>query len=211
MSESVNEGGAADVRVIQVEDHAELHLQYRGQTSPQDVFVELDCEERTLHAQANGEIGNAVPARVWHRRALRWGIPALTADAANDLLERIAPIAAEVCEGYESHWNGSNHVGRYSADAEAAIEAIEALCEAAGGEGEELTAWDAEEWIGGIGSRRAQRASLGITAGTTEAELDAIVERLEEEAERDGVVVEGLRRYLHGLQAEALDLAEGRG
>ena len=191
-----------------------LHLQYRGQTSPQDAQVSLDCATGRLTAEACTEIGNAVPVRQYHGHVRCWSIPALTADAANALLEAIEPLAQRVCDGYESRWNGQNHVADFDEDAEAAIEEIAALCERAKADAEmgvgALKLWDAGDWFGGVGRWQAQCESLGITAATTDEELDAIEAREEEEATASGEAdeVEGIRENLEWLRERAIDAAD---
>lgn len=180
-----------------------LYHRYPGQTEAQGCHVELDCESGELTADYDTEIGNAVPMRVWHGHTQRWGIPALRGEACNELLEQLAPLAQRVCDGYRSEWDGSNHVARFDADAEAAREEIARLCERAD-DRDVLCVWDAADWYAAVGSRGQQRAALGITAATTDAELDAIVGREREQAASDGVdEVEGLRGYLTGLRDEA--------
>ncbi|MDO9016121.1 MAG: hypothetical protein Q8S73_12605 [Deltaproteobacteria bacterium] len=190
----------------------ELHLQYPGQTSPQDVHVCLDAETGRLWAAASGEIGNGVPVRVYHGHVQRWSIPALKGDAANALLEEIEPLAARVCDGYWSRWDGSNHVAAFDDDASEAIEEIQALCEQAEAAKDEHTTvnvWAAADWLGGIGNAAAQASTLGITAATTDDELAAIETRVEGEADGEGVdSLTGLRRHLEWLRSEAIDAAD---
>ena len=50
-------------------EFAPLYLRYSGQTNPQPAHIEIDPEEKTITAEANPEIGNAVPMNVWHGRA----------------------------------------------------------------------------------------------------------------------------------------------
>lgn len=191
----------------------ELHHQYPGQTSPQPCYVELDCRTGALSASYSGEIGNAVPAHVWHGHAQRWSIPALKGDAANALLEEIEPLAQRVVDGYSARWDGSNSVADFDEDAEAAREEIAALCEraeedATRGDAGAVNVWEASEWLGGIGDRALQAGTYGITATTTDDELDAIETRVEEEAEGEGVdALTGLRKHLEWLRLEMADAA----
>lgn len=192
----------------------ELFHQYPGQNAPQDAQVSLDCATGALTAETDPEIGNAVPMRQYHGHVRCWSIPALTADAANELLEEIEPLAQRVCDGYASRWDGSNHVADFSDDAEAAIEEIAALCERSKADAAEgmgaLKVWDADAWFGGIGRAAAQARSLGITATTTDDELAAIETREEESALASGEAdkVTGIRRHLEWLRSEMVDAAE---
>ncbi len=190
------------VTVKPVANTYDLHQHYRGQTSAQPCHVELDCEAGTLTADYNGEIGNGVPVAVWHGRTLRWTIPCLTADAANALLDEVLPIAERIVAGYSRRWDGHNHVGEFDADAEAAREEMAALLDGREfGEGEKVEAWDAGDWFGAVGSRDAQRRELGITAATSDEELDAIETR--EDNAAGARIITGLRRHLDGLRDEA--------
>lgn len=195
---------STEIAITYVEGRTALHHQYPGQSQPQGAYVELDCETGALSADWNGEIGNAVPARVWHGHTRRWTIPALKARAANALLDEIEPLAQRVCDGYSSEWDGSNHVARFDDDAAAALEEIHALCDGADSE-DAVSVWDAADWYAGIGSRDTQRAALGITGATTDEELAAIVAREEADAEAscDADGVEGIADYLERLRDEA--------
>lgn len=208
MSTETTRPEISSVEIVRVRTRAELHKHYDGQTKTQDCYVELNCRDRLLHADWNCEIGNAVPAAVWHGHTRRWGIATLTADAANDLLDEIAPLAERVCDGYERDWDGNNHVARFSADALAAMDEIERLCERAGDDPSDcVQEWDAAEWLHGIGSADRQRAEYGITAATTDDELRAIESRIETEARADDVdVLHGLERHLEWLRRDAPEI-----
>ncbi len=182
----------------------ELYYRYTQQSEPQRVVVSLDAEHRELSASTTTEIGNGVPMRVYHGHVRRWTIPALNADAANALLAEIAPIAARVCDGYETRWNGNNHVAKYDEDAEKACEEIRDLCDEADPE-DAIRVWDAGDWYAGLGNHDRQRKSLGITAATTNAELAALEKSEQEQAESDDVdLIENLDRHLEMLRDEAV-------
>lgn len=195
-----------NITVIEVEG-TELHHQYRGQNKPQPCHVSLDCESRTLTAGYDPEIGGAVPFAVHHGIVRRWGIPSLKEAAANALLAEIAPLAERVVAGYERTWDGNNHVGEYSEDAQEAIESIRDLCDRARADADEhstVQVWDAGDWFGGIGRWEAQCEALGITAETTDDELRAIEAAAEVEAANNGVdVLNGVRDHLEWLREKA--------
>lgn len=201
----------ATIEIVYVESDTELHHRYRGQTSAQDCYVWLNCKTSKLGASHDAEIGNAVPFAVHHGHTQRWSIPALKADAANALLEEIAPLAARVVAGYSSEWDGSNHVANFNADAEAAREEIEALCERAtngADESDTVNVWEASAWYSGVGSRDQQRDALKITAETTDAELGEIETREDASAKSDGCdMIEGHADYLRSIRDEAIDEA----
>lgn len=188
----------------------ELHCRYPGQTSAQPCHVELDCESGALCAEYDTEIGNAVPMRVYHGHVQRWGIPALRARFANALLEEIAPLAERVVAGYDSEWNGHNNVATFDADATAAMAEIGDLCERAESDAQDdgIRVWDAGDWYQGTGDHDAQRLALGITATTTDEELDAIEAREDASAQgNDCDVIEGHAKHLLMLRDEAREEA----
>lgn len=196
------------ITITRVTSDDELHRRYPGQTSAQPCAVYLDCATGGLEARYNPEIGNAVPSREWHGHVQTWRIPCLKARAANALLDAIEPLAQRVCDGYENRWDGNNHVADFDEDADEARDEIAALCDESGGEGDELEMWDAGDWLGPIASTDEGRCSvLGISAETDDAALAAIESNLADEASGEGIVVDGLHRYLEALRQSERDRA----
>lgn len=183
------------VEVIEVEG-TKLYHRYPGQTSSQPCQVELDCERRVLRARYNPEIGNAIPVREYHGHVRTWGIPALRGDVATALLHELAPLAERVCDGYESRWNGSNHVAVFDKDATAALEAIDDSKNRYWDESDHVRVWTADEYYGHETADHV--ASLvGITVDTTDEDLEDLAETQEAQAASDGIdEVEGLREHL---------------
>jgi hypothetical protein len=188
------------VKIIEVEDKLALYCHYRGQTNVQPCFIELDLEDGKLSADYDGEIGGAVPFNVWHRRALRWEVPLMTADAVNGLMEAILPLAQRIFDGAEIEWDGSNLVGVYDADADAAIEEIERICATAESD---LEVWEASEWLG------AAEDELGVTADMDDDALDDLAEEIWDNALDEGILLEDtldyLRRVRNALREEEED------
>lgn len=80
-----------------------LHVHYSGQLEPQQVFAALDLRDGEWSIDYNGEIGNAVPADVWHRRVIRYPLDAIpTVEAANTLLNGAVGAAQAVLDAYNS-------------------------------------------------------------------------------------------------------------
>jgi hypothetical protein len=205
---TADDADESTIAIEYVDSETALYHRYPRETSPQDCYVELDAETGALSASYNPEIGGAVPAREYHGHVQSWKIPALRASTANALLDELAPLCERVCAGYRSAWNGSNHVAKFDADAADAIEEISALIEGRSfDERECVQVWDAGDWYGATGSRDQQRKVLGITAATTDAELEALATRESERASSDGVdEIEGLDRYLERLRDDAVSV-----
>ena len=191
------------IEIRTVGEWNDLFCQYSGQFQQQDCFVELDCGSGILRAAYNCEIGNAVPFSVWHGHDRRYCIPCLTADAANSLLEELAPLAQRVVDGYTSEWDGSNHVARFTEDARLAEEEIEAAIESHHfrfDDGDLVGCMEAGDWL---------NLSAGIiTADTTDEEITKCTEEYESMAAAENIVLRGTMEHLEFLRDQARHAAE---
>jgi len=176
----------------------ELHTHYERQTQQQGCYLWLDCDEDEMGCDANPEIGNAVPTRVWHGRVRRYSIPCLTATAANRLMDEARPLAERIVAGYECEWDGNNHVGRLNDDALAAEGEMEHLCDDYGDEDDRVVEWEACDWLNG--------ETMNITANTTDDELDKIQEDIKSSAPGN-VVILNLDTQLRTIRDEMRDEA----
>lgn len=162
---------------------APLHHRYPGQAGPQPAYIELTEDGKVL-ADFNAELGNAMPAAVWHRRTLRWPLPpdvrgeALTAfladPAALALLQRVHA-------GHSVEWDGSNHVGRLDEDARAASDKFAELIERDLA-GDEAAVWDANEWLW---------ANCTLLTHWQHQPLAEAVAQIEADAAVQGVLIDG--------------------
>ena len=188
------------VQVHHVTGPTDLYCQYSGQYQRQAAFVALSLETGSLWADYDGEIGNAVPFDVWHRRVLRWYIPALRAEAANALLDEIAPLAQRVLDGASIEWNGHNMVGRLTTDADAAAIEIDHACSGgwSGDWSDEyvINVVDALDWF----EFDDEAAAIARGAATADAAVDALLERLAEDGTCDHPVVEGVLGWVRYIR-----------
>ena len=183
------------VEIRRVAEWDALHCNYQGQTERQGCYIELDCQTGLLTATYNAEIGNAIPFSVYHGHDRRWGIPCLIADAANDLLDEISPLAQRVLDGYTSEWDGNNHVARLSDDAQAAEDEIERLIDDLRvDETNGISDADAGEWL--------TETDPAITAQTTDEEIAALAEQAEQDAAYERIVLIDAEGYLTRLRDE---------
>ncbi|MEV6574825.1 hypothetical protein [Streptomyces sp. NPDC051577] len=180
-----------------------LHAWYQGQTKAQPAYVELGLRDGILLASYDAVVGPGGPASVDHGIDLRWSIPALTQEAADELLKELAPLAQRILDGSEVDWDGNNHVGRLlTEDANAAYDAITERCE--GIENEDSNPEVLSVWTMDTIGHAWDADEAGITAKTTDAELEEIETQLTEEF-RDGqnlphVVIVGLTDHLRSLR-----------
>ncbi|OWY39352.1 hypothetical protein CEK28_08510 [Xenophilus sp. AP218F] len=123
---------------------APLYYTYPLQNSPQPAYVQLNGDG-TVTADYSGEIGNAMPASVWHGIDRRYSVDASVSGKAllaylegegRALLDRIHA-------GHDEKWNGNNYVGTLDADAKVAeeqlIQGLETIPDA--------EVWSAYDWL----------------------------------------------------------------
>lgn len=131
-----------------------------------------------------------LPPNVDARRLVAW-------------LDGHAAQLTQITDGYESAWDGHNHVAQFSSEAAEALNGL--IDEAATEDWNESLAlpdgqgvWDAGQWL------YDARHEL-VTATTTDAEITATTERMEAEALAEGVRLEGTEEYLRSVRDDLLD------
>jgi len=135
---------------------------------------------------------SGIPMEVYHGVILRWPLPnstngerltqAINDGEFDDLFDRIRA-------GYTCDWDGSNWVGTLNRDAENAYLEIESLLERF--VDYTLGVWWADEWLEDVPDDE-----LGITAETTDEELEKLAEELDDEAASYGARLRGTYQYL---------------
>lgn len=199
------------VTILDCTNPTELHCHYDGQSEPQGVYIELGLRDGTLLADYDSEVGSGHPFSVHYGFDRRYGIPVLTADAANRVMREIGPLAARILADWDEEWDGNNMVARLGEDAAAAEEEIEALL------GEDPAGWADKDLVGlwdidgAVNGHEAEEH--GITAQTSDERLEEIERKilagLAGVSENPVAVCHGLDTYLRGLRdkliAEAAD------
>lgn len=99
----------------------EVELPAFLQLDPRDGRVTFEYWER-----------NTKPTAVTLRHWLWWQCSSYVGKAeAVRLAEEMRPLFERVCAGYSTDWNGRDHIGIFSTDAEAALEEISSKLRAA--------------------------------------------------------------------------------
>ena len=103
---------------------ATLYVQLPGQNSPQPAFVQI-------HKDGEVEFGvehniNGVSEAVFHNRIVRFDDidQHLSLKGIDKLHKEIRPLLEEIAAGHSIEWNGSNHVGRFTEEADEARERL---------------------------------------------------------------------------------------
>ncbi|RJX35684.1 MAG: hypothetical protein C4525_03255 [Desulfarculus sp.] len=137
---------------------------------------------------------------IWHRQTLHWGIPC---DAAADDLEELLAdpeselhrLLARIHAGHTVEWDGSNHRGRVSEDAQEAADELGYWLESDYPRYEGMPVGDAHYWISADGNRSAldiltdllERERAAITEETLPAQ-DALAALIREYAEGEAIL-----------------------
>lgn len=183
---------------ITIAETTSIYCRYQSQTEPQPCYLYVNLRRATMRCDYNPEIGGAVTWDQWHGHIRAYRIPAgYTALSQMALMRRVLTLAERVLAGYESRWDGSNHVAALTDDAQAADDAINSICETeyeTASEGDVESHWDAADWY--VDGRRATLRDLGITESSTAEEIERIAAVEEERARERGHHVHGVASYL---------------
>jgi hypothetical protein len=146
-----------------------------------DDYATPTCQQRIVlwYDPASNEVGvstqyatNDTRRDTWLRRRLEWTMPSDThAVQFVAALPELDPLFDRIHAGYDTRWDGSNHVGTYTDDARMAIQQVadwlDTECPRI--PGENAGVWHAADWYTDYPE--------GVTANTTDAELAEISER----------------------------------
>lgn len=194
------------VHITRVNEPDGLYYRYGSQNQPQPVMLELDLEDGGLTCRVNPAIGNGLPESVFYGRILWMEIPILTAAAANQLLKRAEPIAQRIVDDAEIVWDGNKNVGRLGDNARAAYDELADLCDRARfDDSDTVSECDACDWFGGEGREQAI-ARLGLTALTTDEEIEVMAEAEARDARTGAshdagyVLLDGAEDYLQDVR-----------
>jgi hypothetical protein len=124
-----------------------VYCKYPGQFNAQPAFITLDLEDGDIDADYTSEIGNAVPARVWHGIVIRFAInPQSTADQIEQIINDNAEAFQQILDGADVVWDGNNYVGKLNAEAQEVYERLDDYgngfcCDHEGGMIDDLGEW----------------------------------------------------------------------
>ncbi len=152
------------------------------------------CEVRAYCQQ------NAAPAAEYHNHVLTVDlVPELVLDTAN-LREWLTDgpgqqLLTRICAGHDIVWDGHNHVGQLTADAEAAFEEFTTA----------LDDWPLSDWqvIADVAEYLYEWAESEVTADMTEADLARLAAEAEQLAAAEQYYIAGdVQKYLEGVLAD---------
>ena len=183
------------------DSNAPLYEKYDGQLQPQPAKLRID-EDGHVDVYVSGEIGGGVPMDQWHNRTLTWTLsPELAHDQAEALLSDpdVIRLLERIHASHEIKWDGNNHVGSYDEDL---YNELQRLLDDRYNYDPEAQVWDVNDWLFGAGQ------TLDFIWPDDQT-LDEVVKEMEEQAETDGVTLNGsirdaLIQYLEGEDPDEL-------
>lgn len=101
-----------------------------GASSPWYAEIRLDLRTIPAVLTATARPPGGIPIEIWRRRVLNWHVmrPEISAQALDDLLGQIAPLAEQIVHGYTvEHDANGNPIGALDDDATRADNAIAEL------------------------------------------------------------------------------------
>jgi hypothetical protein len=190
----------SSITIIEVMREFELYGIHPGTETQLPCVVELDLRSGKVCISTRDDTPNSIPMREWEGHMMSWKMPCLVADAANVLLQQVAGEAQCIRQAYLKHHEENDESTRFRPEGEtlaAAVE-IERICRDA--EGVQIIGVPASDVVAEVIS------DLGITAETTNDEIDDIARWIEEEGRlNDPIYVyiglhQHLRTYRDTLQ-----------
>lgn len=188
-----------------------VYLHYASQINPQPAYIEIDLDAETIEAGTSGEIGNGVPAPVWHGVMRRIRIEAdVDGDALAAFLESedVIALIQRILDGGKVEWDGSNYVGHLDEDATAAEDKLEELAR----EIERNSVWDACEYFDGVKHEYIERYE-GILRRGEQIDYDYEADEIESENKTDEgcgrpMLLQNVKRFVEVCAQAAVENVE---
>lgn len=162
-------------------------------THDRRAWVYFDPEAGLVSVDTEAQHVNTVPMDVWHGRTLRWSVPTdVSGEALTEALEALRPQLEAVAAGHAVEWDGSNHIGHLTEEAQEASLDVEQALESLESDLDVSLAW---EWVDGGNPEPALQL-------VRDHGIEGAAREIIRAAEADGV-------YLAGdVEAEVRDLVE---
>lgn len=160
------------------------------------VYLVVDWDFKTVAIESRNYTIDGTPIGEWIGRIWTFKLPSLidAVEICGFITEEILPRLEQIEAQYDTKWDGHNWVPDWKGSKHERIrERVAELLEDAplldhGG------LYSAEDWY--------QLEHPGVTADTTDFELEEMIPLLEIDAAMDNVILEGLKEYLYNLRDE---------
>lgn len=104
---------------------------YDRQNQPQDAYIEIDpSSDYPVRATYNPNIGSGMSAHYYHNHEIHISIPCQSSGKSIlKFIDRYADHFQAIVDGYDSEWDGSNMVGKWTENAGDSIDFLERQAE----------------------------------------------------------------------------------
>jgi hypothetical protein len=171
-------------------------------------YLVLDWGRRQVDVEWRNSSQTGMTFYEWHGHQVALPLPAnVDARRLTEWITEHMPTLVLIADGYESAWDGNNHVAQFSAAASAALDNLAIAADMH--EGWDLTLalpdgegmWAASDWL-------YETRLDHVGPRSTDAEIAAVVADLEKDALAEGIRLEGAEEYLQSVRDELRDDAE---
>lgn len=107
-----------------------LWNRYPGQCQAQPAYLQIS-ESGDIYCDWSGELGNAIPFRVYNNIDIRFRISnRLDQYQIDDLIAQVTPLAKKLLENTSIEWDGNNNRRKFrSHDALSTLQKIQDICD----------------------------------------------------------------------------------
>lgn len=146
-------------------------------------FLKLDPRDRTVRVTQEYQ-DNSTLANEWNGLVLTWNVNSHPSepDMRQWITDNLVTLTA-ICDGFEVHWNGSNHIGRLTDDARALVETIQFEFDNDAGPTNHYETWTVDSWL--------ESSMDEITANMTDEQLAVWADAVGADATADNIILLG--------------------
>ncbi len=198
-----------EITIVSIDTKPQLDPYCAQSLGVTDTVLVLDPERRQLWVEQRGRSGSEVDYE-YHGLVLTADITSGIHE--NDLKRELAScptqnLLRQVCNGHKVIWDGNNHKGRLTEEAERAWESLLSDLDVLAEDLPYWYAWELGDWLIDLD---VTQWGLGFPDGTTlddlnDTQIEALAEAIEQDAEAERVVFidpESTAAYLRSLREE---------
>lgn len=184
-----------DIRIVKINCRPEIDP-YRRYTGGMSVTaLEFDPRDGTIVVDQEYPGNNSTTMDRYHRRTLSMTLPDHPLESeVRRWIDNSMSAFRDIMAGYDTRWDGHNHIGTYADDALSAWDALEQEANTGFGPGYEW--WQVEDWC--------DAEMHNVNAGTTDEELASLAVQWTP-AEDHITIIGDILTYITGVRDERRD------
>jgi hypothetical protein len=178
----------------------DLLLEHDAADEDTDLMLCIDWQNEVVEFFSQSSSNNSTSAAEWHGHEINVRLPKVDARNIKQALLEFAPSIREMAECYDSQWNGSNHVASWT-DLDMLEDFRRDLDNVIDDLIHSVTIdCSPQDWFSTVTAE-----DLGITAATTDEEVEQLAKENVEDALHNDRVLYGAEDYLLELRDEQID------